>query len=296
MPKRKPRIRLHWLDAVVFAGLAAFAAYVYHRVDTVLRYNWNWSPIPAYFFRWDEQEGRYVANLLVQGLATSFRLAVFGIALAAVIGVVMGLCRTSDNLFLRMVSRSYVELVRNIPPLVFLFLFYYFFSSQIVPLLGIENVVRGASPAALAVIDALFGAPALFADFVSGLIVLALFEGAYVTEIVRAGIQSVGRAQWEGGASVGLTRFQVMRFVVMPQAVQRILPPLANQFITLIKDSSIVSLISIQELTFLSLEIAASTTRVFEVWITVAVMYFAICYACALLFARLERRALASRW
>ena len=86
-----------------------------------------------------------------------------------------------------------------------------------------------------------------------------------------------------------------MRFVILPQAVNRIAPPLANQFITLIKDSSIVSLISIQELTFMAMEVGVSTSRIFEVWILVAGMYFLICYSCVLFFTWLERRAARSR-
>ena len=122
------------------------------------------------------------------------------------------------------------------------------------------------------------------------MICLSLFSGAYVTEIVRAGIQSIPRAQIEAGASIGLSRWKIMRLVVLPQALQRVIPPLAGQFIILIKDSSLVSLISIQELTFYALDIAVSTTRVFEVWIFVGALYFVICYACALAFDWLERR------
>ena len=118
-----------------------------------------------------------------------------------------------------------------------------------------------------------------------------MFSGAYVTEIVRAGIESVSRAQYEAGGSIGLSRLQIMRYVVLPQALARVIPPLAGQFIILIKDSSLVSLISIQELTFYALEIANSTTQVFEVWIFVGLLYFAICYTCAVTFDWIERRS-----
>ena len=127
------------------------------------------------------------------------------------------------------------------------------------------------------------------------MICLSLFSGAYVTEIVRAGIQAIPKAQFEAGASVGLTSFQTMIHVVLPQALQRVIPPLAGQFIILIKDSSLVSLISIQELTFFANEIAISTTQVFEVWIFVGLLYFVICYSCALAFGWLERRSAVHR-
>ena len=291
--RRKPR--LGWIDYAIFAVLIAAIAYVYYRVDTVLEYRWEWSIIPNYLYRWDEEQQQWVANLLMQGLYTTIRLALWGIVLAAVIGVVFGVMRTSRRLFPRLLSRVYVELIRNIPPLVFIFIFYFFISSQIMPLLGIEEFVRHAPPETLAWLEVLFGPPPLISNVVSGIICLAMFEGAYVTEIVRAGIQSIPKTQTEAGLSIGLSRLQLMRYVILPQAVQRVVPPLAGQFITLVKDSSIVSLISIQELTFLAVETAVSTTRMFEVWITVAGLYFCVCYFCALLFDWLERHMAVDR-
>lgn len=290
MYKTNKKRKLHWLDAVLLLAVIGGVAFFAYRVDTVLNYDWNWSEITPYVLYYDDERSSWVPNLLLLGLFTTLRLAVWGIVIAAIIGVVMGLCRTSSNLFLRMVARTYVELIRNIPPLVFIFIFYFFLSEQIMPFLGVEEFVREASPTTLAVLSVLFGEPALLGNFFSGLLCLSLFEGAYITEIVRAGVQSVPKGQWEAGDSVGLSRGSVLRFIVVPQAVRNILPPLANQFITLIKDSSIVSLISIQELTFMAVEAAVSTTRVFEFYIALAVMYFFICYGCALLFARLERR------
>ena len=190
-----------------------------------------------------------------------------------------------------MVARTYVELVRNTPPLVFIFIFYFFLSSQLMPLLGIDQLAQSDSPYARWFIELVAGDPRLFSNFVSGLICLSIFEGAYVTEIVRAGVQSIPRGQWEAGRSMGLTNFSIMRDVILPQAVQRISPPLANQFIILIKDSSIVSLISIPELTFMAVEVGVSTSRIFEVWVLTAAMYFVICYACVLVFSWFERRA-----
>ena len=270
-------------------------AYVWYRVDTVLEYHWDWSVIPHYLYRWDEERQEWVANLLMQGLYTTIRLALWSIVLAAAIGVVFGIMRTSRRLFSRMLSRVYVELIRNVPPLVFIFIFYFFISSQIMPLIGIEEFVRAAPPETLAWLEVLFGPPQLVSNVVSGIICLAMFEGAYVAEIVRAGIQSVPKSQTEAGLSIGLSRLQLMRRVILPQAVQRVVPPLTGQFITLVKDSSIVSLISVQELTFLAIETAVSTTRVFEVWITVAGLYFCVCWFCALLFDWMERRMAVDR-
>ena len=295
MALHRKKLRLNWIDYAVFVVLIAAIAYVYYRVDSVLAYRWDWSFVPHYLYRFDEEQQTWVANLLMQGLYTTIRLALWSIVLAAVIGVVFGIMRTSRRLFPRMLSRVYVELIRNIPPLVFIFIFYFFISSQIMPLLGIEEFIRRASPETLAWLEVLFGPPKLISNVISGIICLAMFEGAYVTEIVRAGIQAIPKSQTEAGFSIGLSRLQLMRYVILPQAVQRVVPPLAGQFITLVKDSSIVSLISIQELTFLAVETAVSTNRMFEVWITVAGLYFCVCWSCALMFDWLERRMAVER-
>ena len=295
MAIRRKRTKLGFIDLAIFAVIVAAVVYVWYRVDSVLEYRWEWTIIPHYLYRWDEEERRWVANLLMQGLYTTIRLALWSIVLAAIIGVVFGIMRTARRLFPRMLSRVYVELIRNIPPLVFIFIFYFFISSQIMPLLGVEEFVRGASPETLAWLEVLFGPPKLISNVISGIICLAMFEGAYVTEIVRAGIQSIPKTQTEAGFSIGLSRLQLMRYVILPQAVQRVVPPLAGQFITLVKDSSIVSLISIQELTFLAIETSVSTMRVFEVWITVAGLYFGVCWSCALVFDWLERRMAVER-
>jgi polar amino acid transport system permease protein len=282
--------RLSSLDALVFLAVAAFAAFVGYRVDSVLNYHWHWSRVADYFVRWDEQRGVWAANLLLQGFFTTLRLAVWGIFWAALLGLVMGIFRTSRLLLPRFAAFLYVGLVRNTPPLVFVFIFYFFVSSPIVSLLGLERFIATASPATSTVIGVLCGDPRLFVNFITGLMCLALFEGAYVTEIVRAGIASIEKGQWEAGRSLGLSQLKLLRLVVLPQAFRRILPPLAGQFISLIKTSSIVSLISIQELTFSAGEVAVTTGGVFEVWLIAAGMYLAICYPCSVVFARLERR------
>ena len=293
LPGHAPR--LGWFDAVVFAALIAAVAYVAYRVDSVLEYRWDWTVIPHFLYRWDEELRRWVPNLLMQGFYTTVRLALLSMIPAALLGAVFGTMRTSTRLFPRLLSRSYVELIRNIPPLVFIFIFYFFISSQIMPILGVEDFVRTASPETLRPLELVFGPSTLIPNVISGVICLSMFQGAYMTEIVRAGIQSIPKTQSEAGLSIGLSRWQLWRRVILPQAVRRVIPPLAGQFITLVKDSSILSLISIQELTFLAMETAVSTTRVFEVWIAVAGLYFCLCYFLSLVFNRLEKSTVGAR-
>ena len=281
------------VDWLIIAVVTATAAFVFYRVEHVLVYTWNWSKVFEYVVAIDEETQELVPNLFLVGMAMTLRLAFWGTVLAAIIGIAMGLCRTSNNLFLRTISRIYVELVRNIPPVVFIFVFYFFISSQLTPLLGLDTLARDASPTTLAIVEFLFGPAELINNYTAGLICLAMFEGAYITEIVRAGIQSIDRGQWEAARAIGLSRFNVLRDIILPQAIKRILPPLAGQFITLVKDSSIVSLISIQELTFLTQEVANTTTQFFEAWLLTGFLYFIVCYPLALLFGRLERKWLA---
>ncbi len=282
-------LKFGWIDAAVLLATVAVAAFLIHRIDSVLHYRWNWPQVWAYLVRVDPASGSWTIGLLLQGFATTLRLALSGIVLATAIGFAFGLCRVSRRLFPRLVGGVYVELVRNMPPLVFMFIFYFFLSSQIVPLLGIERLVHGAGPATLAVIELLFGDPKLLVNFVTGLLCLVIFEGAYITEIVRAGIQSIEKGQWEAADSLGLGRVARMRLVIVPQVVRRILPALAGQLIMLIKTSSIVSLISIQELTFIATEVAVTSGRVFEIWIIVAVLYFTISAALSFAFQHFER-------
>lgn len=180
--------------------------------------------------------------------------------------------------------------MRNVPPLVFVFI-----GSQILPLLGLSSAVDRASPAVRSWLSILFSPAQQIENFVVDLICLAFFTGAYVTEIVRAGIQSVPASQIEARKSLGLSRLRIMRLIVIPQALRNVLPPLAGQLIQMIKDSSLVSPVAVQELTFVAQEIQVSTQKVFEVLLFAGALYFVICYSLSVLFGFLERRANAIR-
>jgi len=290
-PPPRRRRRLTRTDAVLATMALALIAFVVWQTHTVLDYRWNWSSIWPFVLKTDPATGRLEPNLIITGLVTTLRLAVWGILLSGAIGIAMGLARTSKRLLPRLIGGSYVMLIRNIPPVVFVFIFFYFIASQITPALGLADRIRDAGPAARWLLSVLFGDVRLIENFVIGLLCLSFFTGAYVTEIVRAGVQSVSRQQIEAGESLGLSKGDVMRFVIFPQAARNVLPPMAGQFIQLIKDSSLVSLVSIQELSFMAQDVQVSTQRVFEVLIFVAAIYFAICFGLSRVFEWLERRA-----
>lgn len=280
--------RISVIDIVLGLMLAVTAAYVFYRLSSGLQYHWHWERIPQYLLRYDTAEKRWVLNSLSLGFLNTIRLSVWGTILAAIIGLCMGLARISLRPFRRMVGGAYVELIRNTPPLVLIFIFYFFVSDQVMPLLGIQVLAEAAPPSIQKGLTLLLAPPSTLPAFLSALITLSLFEGAYITEIIRAGIQSIETGQWEASAALGLSRRQQLIHVVGPQAVRRILPPLSGQFISTIKDSAIVSVISIPELTFKGMELMASTYLTFEIWITVTLLYLTLTLSCSLGIERLE--------
>lgn len=284
------RARLTWIDLALVVVVLLVLGGVSWRAGGVFSYKWNWSTVWPFVFRFDQPSGAWVPNLLVEGLATTLRLAFWGILVASVIGTVMGFARVSRRLVFRLIGTTYVMLIRNIPPVVFVFVFVYFIASQIMPTLALGDRVDALSPTVQWWISVLFGTAKLFDNFLLGLICLSVFSGAYVTEIVRAGLQSVPKAQIEAGESLGMNPADVTRFVVLPLAFRNVLPPLAGQLIQLIKDSSLVSLVSIQELTFMAQDVQITTQRVFEVFVFVGVIYFVICFTLSQVFSLLERR------
>jgi polar amino acid transport system permease protein len=276
------------LDAVVTAALLLFLVFITYRVSVGLHYHWDWGGIPSYLFRWDEATGRWVTNILMDGFFTTIRLSFWSLIIATLIGLIMGVVRTRERLFLRLVGRTYVELIRNIPPLVLVFIFYFFVSDQILPLLGVEEFIRSRSDTGQQWAAILVAPPGLFTSFVAGVLTVALFQGAYIAEIVRGGIQAIEKGQREASAALGLTWLQQMRFIILPQAARQVLPLLANECINTIKYSSIVSIISIQELTFQGLQVISSTQRTIEVWLIISFMYLLLCFSVSLIARRLE--------
>ena len=284
----KAKTKIKPFDIIIALCLMSAGIYIAQRIWVGLEYKWDWRAIPQYLVRYDAEKGEWVANLLLQGLYTTIKLSVWGTVLATIIGTAMGLCRVSSALFNRLIGRTYVELIRNIPPLVLVFLFYYFVSGQVMTFLGVDAFLASRSEATRSFFALLFAPPSTFSAFMSALITLGLFEGAYVTEIVRAGIQSIEKGIWEASHALGLSRWQQMRHVILPLAAQRILPPLAGQFISTIKDSAIVSVISIQELTFQGMELMSATYLTFEVWITITLLYLVLTLSLSLGVGRVE--------
>lgn len=290
-PRRAATISLaRVLDVLVVAACLAAATWFVVRANAVLGYRWNWSIIPTYLVRIDPDTGAWAPNLLLNGFFTTIRLAVWSLLIGTIVGILFAAMRLSRRPVLRWIARCFVELVRNAPPIVLIFVLYFFVSSQLMPALGLDRMLRAAPVLVQAVITAVLAPPERINDVLAGLACLGLFAGAYVTEIMRAGLQSVPSTQIEAAQALGMHGWAVFRTVILPPAIRNVLPALAGQFIVSIKDSSLVALISIQELTFMTSEVSSTTRRFFEAWLFTAALYFTLCFACSLLFRGLERR------
>jgi polar amino acid transport system permease protein len=275
-------------DLILLAGIGAVVIWLLYQASVQAQYRWNWQAIPQYLLRLDAQSGKWVPGLILQGVLVTLRLSIWATILALIIGTTMGLFRTSCSRYRRMIGSGYVELIRNIPVLVWIFIFYYFIGDRLLPAIGISRATFMDDGPLSGTLSLLVAEPSRVPIFISGAVALAVYEGAYITEIIRAGIQSIDKGQWEASSGLGFTRSQQLRYVIFPQALRRILPPLAGQFISTIKDSAIVSVISIQDLTFQGMELMAATFLTFEVWITILAIYFVICLICSLLVERFE--------
>ena len=208
---------------------------------------------------------RWRPGLLLTGLVLTLEISVLSIILGIIIGLITGLARLSSSPAPKWLAIGYIELIRGTPLLVQIYIFYFF----------IGQVFRLSS-------------------FMAGVLALSFFAGAYIAEIIRAGIQSIHRGQMEAARSLGMNYPQAMRYIILPQAFKRILPPLAGQFISLIKDSSLVGVIALVELTRAGREIGTSTFNYFEVFFTVAVLYLILTFSLSMIVQFLERRFAAS--
>jgi len=239
-----------WQVRTLNFALALLAiSFVFYFSFQQLGYRQRWSTIHEY------------RAMFWQGWFTTIGISVVALVLSAVIGLLSALARRSRLLPLRYLARIYVELIRGTPLLVqILFFFYVMFYAA-----GVNN------------------------RYVSGILILAFFSGAYISEIIRAGIESVGKSQLESARAIGLTRAQTYRYVIFPQALRQTLPPLAGQFASLIKDSSLLSIIGLEELTLKSRGVI-SMTGAMEPYLVLAAGYLVLTLPISLWTRYLEKR------
>ena len=279
------RPRLTPLDLALLTLLAAAFGALFWNMEAPDGRAREWGVLVQYLVRDDGRPG-----LLLQGVFTTVRLTCWSALIALFLGAGAGMARTSPSLYLRLVGATYVEICRNLPPLVLVFLCYFFLADQIAPAIGLQDALRTAPEWIRTVAGVLVGRVEQVDAFVTAAFTLGLYEGAYVAEIVRGGVLSVEAGQWEAGRALGFPRAKLLLFIIMPQAVRNMIPPLAGQIISTIKDSAIVSVISIQELTFQGMQLMATTYLTMEVWTCVALLYFVLTFSCSMAAGRLEQR------
>lgn len=201
--------------------------------------------------------------LLLSGMKLTIIITVLGLLVGFVLGTVFGLAKLSRNAFVRKMGGFYVESIRGTPLMVQVMFIYF----------GLPLAIGMRVP-----------------PMVAGVTAIGVNSGAYIAEIVRGAFQSIERGQTEAGRSIGLTHLQTLYYVIWPQALKRMIPPLGNQFIISLKDTSLLVVVGVGELTRTGQEIIAANFRSFEIWLTVAVMYFVMTMSIAKVLNIIERK------
>jgi len=223
-----------------------------------LGYHWQWQRVPRYLIKFSAEGWQF--GPLLQGLWLTLEITAVSLVFSLIIGLVSALMRLCTSPMARGISRVYLEIIRNTPLLIQIFILYFVFA----PILDIGR-------------------------FTSAIVALSLFEGAYASEIIRAGILALPTGQWEASASLGMTRGLSYRYIILPQALRQMIPPLTSQGISLVKDSALVSTIAIYDLTMQGQQIIAETFLSFEIWFAVAAIYLLVTTMLSILVKYLER-------
>jgi polar amino acid transport system permease protein len=252
------------ITLAVLAIIVGSAYYFFSRRG--ITYIWHWESIPKMLVYYgsksaEEAEPRLRMGILMIGFILTLKISIFSIIFGIIIGTIVGIARLSNEPVTRWLSLTYVELIRNTPLLVQIYIIYFF----------VGSLLR-------------------LSAFAAGTAALSIFAGAYVGEIVRAGIQSIHKGQMEASRSLGMSYAKAMRYIILPQAFKRIIPPLAGQFISLIKDSSLVSVIALTDLMFQGQQAVARTYHAFEIYFTVAALYLVMTFALSMATQYIERR------
>ncbi|OQY02399.1 MAG: ABC transporter permease [Desulfobacteraceae bacterium 4572_130] len=218
---------------------------------------------------------KWKVGILLQGLWLTLKVSIIASLFGMVIGIFTGFARISSNPAFKWFAITYIEIIRGSPLLVQIFIWYFVLGTLINTLLTQYGLL-------------------LIPPLWFGIASLATFTGAYVAEIVRAGIQSINKGQTEASRSLGMTYVQSMTYIIFPQAFRRIIPPLAGQFISLVKDSSLLGIIAIRELTKATREVVTTSLQPFELWFVCAILYLVLTFTLSMLLQYLEKRMINS--
>jgi polar amino acid transport system permease protein len=232
---------------------------------------------------------RVIFRATAKGLLTTLWVSLIAYLFSIVVGLFLGLCRTSPSRAIREISTFWVEIVRGVPMLVILYYIAFIGAPGLVEAVNfiLSPLVRAGILAPLSIRSIDFSWRAIIA--------LTLGYGAFISEIFRAGIESIQAGQWEAAFALGLRRGQVLRLIVLPQALRNVLPPLGNEFVAMIKDSALVSALGVQDMTQMGKVYSASTFKFFETYNVVAFLYLFLTITLSMLVRLLEKRLKAGR-
>jgi polar amino acid transport system permease protein len=239
-----------WRKAASFILALAFIAGIFVFAFSTVRYTWHWKPIWGY------------RELFLSGWLATLGLSAAALVISCLIGLVLALLRRTPFLPLRYFSRICVETIRGTPLLVQILIFFYVVGTAF----HLEN------------------------RYICGVLILSLFSGAYISEVIRAGIESVGQSQLDSARAIGLTTAQTYRYVIFPQAIRQVLPPLAGQFASLVKDSSLLYVIGLGEFTTNAQSVNSYTASTLESYLPLAFGYLLLTLPISLWTQSLERR------
>jgi polar amino acid transport system permease protein len=248
-----------YMSVAVYAAVMALIIYGSFAGAQNMGYNWQWHRVPQYLYSFTDDG--FELGEIFYGLFATVQLSATAFAFAVVLGLLVALLRQSGLIMGTAVSIGFLELIRNIPLLVLLYLFYY-------------------------VLGPIFG----FDRYWASILTLAVFHSALISEIFRAGINAVPKGQWEAAKSIGMTTGQTYRYIILPQSVRFMLPPMTGEAVHLIKSSAIVSVIAVAELTTIGRNIISDTFMSFEIWFTVAIVYMVVTLILSVGVSYLERK------
>lgn len=277
-------------DLALGAAVLALVLLFCWRSMEVTQHSWDWARLWSFVVTEDEFGGMRPGMLLI-GLFSTLRLGFWALLTALLSGGLIGALSARLRGFAALPATLYINVLRNTPPLVLLFLVYFFAGSFFAePFLDIEDSIA-SMPEWFRTGCAMFVAPPGQLDrMAAAVLTLGLYSGAYVAEIVRGAIEGVDRGQWDAAASLGMSEAQQMRWIIMPQAFRTMIPSLTGQCISVFKETTLASVISLPELTFQSLEVMAVSRMTFELWLATAALYLLISTLWAQLGRWLEGR------
>jgi polar amino acid transport system permease protein len=233
------------VSVAIYTVVVSVIVYTAYNGSQSMGYNWQWYRVPDYFYTLTD-EGFQWGEIAI-GLIKTMEISGLAFALSIALGLIIALLRLSQLIVGRAIAVVFLELVRNMPLLVLLYLFYYVLG----PIFDLDR-------------------------YTASILCLGVYHGAMVSEIFRAGIKAIPIGQWEAANSIGMTQSQAYRFIILPQAVRFMLPPLTGEAVNMIKSSAIVSVIAVAELTTIGRNIISDTYMSFEIWFTIAVVYLVV--------------------